>query len=285
MIIAYTSDIHIDTSKENFMTLKRMRQKLKQKEPDIFIIAGDIGAYLTSVQDALSVFRDLDIKKIFIPGNHDIWKEDGHNSYEKYFFLLPDIARENNFIPLWIKPIVINGIGFCGSMGWYDYSLRNPKMRFSMKDYARKEYNGSVWMDKNNALFVDKEKRMRDTEITELLYRRFVKDCESIYHKSRIIIAVLHHVPFKEMIHTKNKPDWDYFSAFMGSTKFGEYLLKKKKGKLVISGHQHVKKKVEIKRFLGRGSIISIASPFGYFFASKYPVEKWYSEMLSFISL
>ncbi len=228
----------------------------------------------------------MDIIKIFIPGNHDIWKEEIHNSYEKYFSLLPKITRENNFSPLWIKPIVINGIGFCGSMGWYDYSLRNPKMRFSMQDYERKEYNGSIWMDKFNVSFINKNKRMRDTEITELLYMRFVNDFESIYHKSKNIITVFHNVPFKEMVRYNNKPDWDYFSSFMGSEKFGKYLLRKSKIKLVISGHQHTKKKVEIRRFLSRGSIISIASPFGYFLTNgKYSAEKWYNERLSFIKV
>lgn len=287
MILAFTSDFHIDTSKENFMILKRIKQKLELKNPDVFIIAGDIGAYLSSVQDALSVFRNLDLKKIFIPGNHDIWKEGNGSSYEKYFSLLPEIARENNFIPLWLKPIVINGIGFCGSMGWYDYSLRNSKMRFTVKDYIHKEYNGSMWMDKQNANFVNQKKRMKDTEITELLYRRFVNDCESIYRNSRKIVVVFHHVPFKEMLLYKNRPDWDYFSAFMGSEKFGKYLLRKNKVKLVISGHQHLKKRTEIRRFLNLGStIISTASPFGYFLIEgKYPVEKWYDERLSFIRM
>ncbi len=71
-------------------------------------------------------------------------------------------------------------------------------------------------MDKFNVSFINKKKRMRDTEITELLYMRFLNEFESIYHKSKNIIAVFHHVPFKEMVRYNNKPDWDYFSSFMG---------------------------------------------------------------------
>ncbi len=39
MIIAFTSDLHTDNSKENFMVHERIKRKLKQIEPNVFIIA------------------------------------------------------------------------------------------------------------------------------------------------------------------------------------------------------------------------------------------------------
>ncbi len=287
MLIAYTSDFHIDTSKENFQILEFVKQKLKKKPADVLIIAGDIGSYLRSIIETLSYLREIPAKKIFVPGNHDIWKEDGYSSNNKYFELLVEICENNDFIPLWKTPVIINGIGFVGCMGWYDYTFGNPEMHFTAKDYLRKELNGSIWMDKYNVSFFKDYVKIDDIQIVQMVYEKFILDCETIYPEVEKIIAVFHHPPFKEMLTYKGIEEWDYFTAFMGAEIFGDYIKNKDKIEIVISGHQHKKKQVEIETSILGKKITSISSPFGYYQqeAENYTIEEWYEDRLSYLEL
>lgn len=54
------------------------------------------------------------------------------------------------------------------------------------------------------------------------------------------IVAVLHHAPFREMVTYRHVNSWDYFTAFMGSKKFGDVIIRyKEKVGLVVFGHSH----------------------------------------------
>lgn len=288
MLIAFTSDIHIDNSKENSLILEYLLESLLKEPPDVFIIAGDVSQHLTIINKALSILKDIKVEKLFIPGNHDIWKEDiNNNSYLKYFSLLPRVVAENNFYPLWLKPVIFQDTGFCGSMGWYDYSLANKdKTLFSEQDYQQKQMQKTTWMDKHYVRFLVDDKLLSDKEITDLLYNRFVEQCESIYDKCQKIIAVFHHLPFREMVHYKSNPQWDYFNAFMGAEKFGQYLKSKPKIKLVIAGHSHYKTKLVIPHTHAQSSLIALSSPYGYFATEGFrPVEKWYQDRLTYLQV
>ena len=170
MKIAYTSDIHIDSSKENAMIPQEILYQLKKNTPDVFIITGDISHSLKIIEQTLSAFRALSCMKLFVPGNHDIWIEtDCPNSYTKYFKILPRVAKENGFIPIWIEPYILDTYGFCGSMGWYDYSFRDRNLNLPEEVYAEKRYKGHTWMDREYARFIIKEKLLTDKEITQIL--------------------------------------------------------------------------------------------------------------------
>ena len=63
---------------------------------------------------------------------------------------------------------------------------------------------------------------------------------DRIYDEVEKVVVVLHHVPFRELVHYKLRPEWDYFSTFMGSEAFGHVIRKyKDKVRLVLHGHQH----------------------------------------------
>jgi len=53
------------------------------------------------------------------------------------------------------------------------------------------------------------------------------------------IVAVMHHVPFREALKIKKGPSWRFGNAFMGAEVFGEVLAAEPKVHLAIYGHSH----------------------------------------------
>ena len=97
--------------------------------PDVMVLAGDIANTLKGWEEALRPFRFLRHPKLIVPGNHDVWIESrralrrSEDSGWKYREALGDIAADNGFHYLVGNPLVIDGIEFAGSIGWYDYTL------------------------------------------------------------------------------------------------------------------------------------------------------------------
>ena len=102
MRIAYTSDLHVDISQRNWELIPYLAEILKMIDPDVFVIAGDISSELGDLEYALESFSGLMCLKLFVPGNQDIWvlseqmQENGHDSYEKYYFYLPEVCRRSS---------------------------------------------------------------------------------------------------------------------------------------------------------------------------------------------
>jgi predicted phosphohydrolase len=287
MTIAYTSDIHIDNSKENSLLPGRILDILMENIPDVFLLAGDISHFSRILEQTLAVFKPLSCTKAFVPGNHDIWIEKTcPDSYRKYMEDLPVLAKRNGFIPLWIEPFVQQDYGFCGSMGWYDFSFKDTRLHEPLDVYKEKMYRGFTWTDKIYARFMTGDKQMGDEEITRLLFSFFSRHYEEISDKSKKIIALFHHIPFRGMLKYRSRPEWNFFHAYMGASCFGDFLLEKQKTELVICGHSHQKHMIEIPRQTGEKPVKAVASPFGYFRSDGLkPVQRWCADRVSFIEI
>jgi Icc-related predicted phosphoesterase len=53
------------------------------------------------------------------------------------------------------------------------------------------------------------------------------------------IVFCSHHVHFPEGVIIKNKLQWDFNNAFVGSRSIGEYVLSQKKVDLILFAHTH----------------------------------------------
>jgi predicted phosphohydrolase len=75
------------------------------------------------------IFKDTDIPKLYVLGNHDYWLYnfyEGRSKYTDFYEHLKDInkaMRVNGFHNLSDSPVVVDDIAFCGACGWYDGSL------------------------------------------------------------------------------------------------------------------------------------------------------------------
>ena len=265
MRIAYTSDLHVDISQRNRELVPYLGEVLKIIDPDVFIIAGDVSPELGDLEYALECFSGLKCPKLFIPGNQDIWvlseemQELGHDSYEKYYFYLPDVCRRNQFIPLWMEPIALAGVGFVGSIGWYDHA--GPSVESSAPSRAYHYLLDSVWNDMRWACWSDISMMMEgalwparrpDAEVAREFNLRLDQDIEGFERDSLVseIVVVTHYPPFSELS-VEGVP-------FPGSRDTGGILSSHGKVIISISGHIHNKRDLLVK------NIRAVRSPVGY---------------------
>lgn len=262
MRILALSDIHLDyirlrhgLRKEEIKEFSsKVRDKISSFNPDIFILAGDISRKIEDIEIFFEVLKDTNFQKIYVPGNHDLWIENGLDSSQKYRNTLEEISKMTNFHYLPFNPLVINYIGFVGNVGWYDYSLGSDE--FSIEKYDRGEYRNLKWREVYWKLIIFKdnsEKVLSNKEICKLMQEELQKQIESIKDKVEVIVTVTHTLPFEDLIYTKN-----FFSAYLGSKYLGDIILKTKKIKYLICGHEHS------PLILNKNGINIYRCPFGY---------------------
>lgn len=272
MKIFAISDIHIEgkNKKAAFNLPLIISERLKDlKEESILIIAGDVTPYISSLRNYLILFKDLPLTKLFVAGNHDIWVEEGGDSYNKYVNLLKDAVLNAGFYYLDNEPYIAGNVGFIGNLGWYDYSFKQlnvympPHMKLMRKngdyilweeltyeDYAKKalyaEINSKVKMitSWNDRIYI--RWAFNDFEFTDFCFNKIKNDFKLIEEKVEKIVFISHHIHFYDGIIQKKTPEWDFNNAFMGSKKIGDLVSAHKKVSLIIFGHSHVPTKLFI---------------------------------------
>ena len=63
------------------------------------------------------------------------------------------------------------------------------------------------------------------------------------------VVAVVHHLPFRELVRHTGDPKRDFAAAFLGSPRFGDVLRAEPKVRLCLTGHSHQ----EADMMIGRG--------------------------------
>jgi predicted phosphodiesterase len=230
MRIGVTSDIHTDISPANRRIVRHLADEARRAELDAFVICGDISPDIMALSKTLSAFHNIGqrCKKLFVAGNHDIWLiglNEEVTSHDKYS-AITSVCRECGFHHLGDSPLILGQVGFCGTIGWYDYSYRRDEYRISEKSYMRKTLRGSVWNDVNYA-------------------RWNASDPEIAYQ-------------FEECVVYRDELPWDFFSAFMGSVGLGEICLNEPLVTHALFGHTHFEFFETIR------GIWAVCSPVGY---------------------
>ncbi len=257
MKIGALSDIHADINGKRGEPgfVDKLARYLDSLDLDVFLVPGDAAGSANSLIEFFSRCKDLAVPhKIYLPGNHDIWTggkiPDG--SWVKYRRVLPEICNEFDWIYLPRNPRVIGRTAFFGSMGWYDYSSANSMWEgmFSEEDYILKVSPGNAkWMDAEYAHF-----DMSDREVAGKLLREAEEDLESLgffpegdkgigYAGDDLdsIVFLSHIVPYRDFLHYKNDPSWDFFGAYIGNINIGKFLdrLPRHLRRLAFFGHTH----------------------------------------------
>jgi Icc-related predicted phosphoesterase len=264
--IAYTSDLHVDISQRNWELVPYLAEVLKIVDPDVFVIAGDVSPELGDLEYALDCFSSLRCPKFFVPGNQDIWvlseemQNLGHDSYEKYYFYLPEACRRNDFIPLWMEPQVYRGVGFAGSIGWYDHTHGTGTAAVAFpRDYHY--LLDSIWNDMRWACWTDIStmvaeggapvKRV-DFEVAREFNHRLDQDIEGLSREAAVreVVVITHYPPFDELS-VEGIP-------FPGSRETGGVLSSHDKVTVSISGHIHDRRDIVVR------NIRAVRCPVGY---------------------
>lgn len=241
MRICCLGDIHYYGQRSD---LELLTQRIESVcgSADAMVVVGDLtsSGRLDHMREVLEAVRDAagGILVLVVPGNHDIYVawdevERGVNSLLK-LSIFNSLVENIGCIALMKKPFIIDNVGFVGSIGWYDYSFAPQWLNLPLDTYREKAFGLSIWADRE---FV--KLPFSDEEFTITLLERFEEHIREVYSAVEKIVAVMHHVPFRELVHYKLIPEWDYFSTFMGSESFGHVIKKYDKVKLVLYGHSH----------------------------------------------
>ncbi|MCE7736097.1 MAG: hypothetical protein GPJ54_14540 [Candidatus Heimdallarchaeota archaeon] len=296
MKLAVFSDPHIDIQENRGFPrfLEKLNQYLNNIEPDVIMVTGDVGGNTKTIQKFLQGI-DVDAKKIFCPGNHDIWVNNkAHDaSWAKYYQILPELCELYNWHYLPNQPFTMNNVAFVGTMGWYDYSSRNRiwDKTVSLDDYETKinKKTGGMWMDREFARFGDyNDKIIADhfsfelitnlnwisqdllsdpinvrSQITDYLSKWTLKRKSNTNYTNDLdtIIIGTHIVPFLEFVKFTGKLDWDFFSAFIGNSTLGDIIdrISQDLRKISVFGHTHFP-----QRRLMKSNLDAICCPIGY---------------------
>lgn len=275
MRIAFTSDLHVDITAQNQMLLPHLVEEFRRLEPDVIVLAGDVANDLAGWEGALKHFGVINVPKLIIPGNHDVWLESkkalkkGKDSAWKYRIALPQCAERCGFHYLPEQPLVVGDIGFAGSLGWYDYTLRDKRLdtTLSKADYEQAEFPEGSWNDVRQAAWLRdpqaadwRRRRLRvsDIEVCEKMRNELDRDLQRIASQASKLVVVVHTAPIESALERRSVPD--PFDAYEGSIEIGLLLkeLASRRDLVVICGHRHRPLDVE------EGDIRVVRSPIGY---------------------
>lgn len=238
MKIGAISDLHIDRSNHYFPKDFEdiLIDEVRRLELDMLLIAGDISNHYQQTMPFIqNVKHQTNIEVLFIPGNHDYWKDEAEEktSYEifEYYKSQPESIIGD--------PYIINDDwAIVGHSGWYDYSFADSE-KFSLERLERRKYYGSTWLDKER---IDWGKS--DLEMSKLAADSVRRDLEKV--KDKNIILMTHIVTHKQFAVPMPHRIFDYFNAFIGTSDF-DLFYEKYPIKYSIMGHVHFRNNIEEK--------------------------------------
>lgn len=258
------------------LLLTKIRERVEEIGPDVFVIAGDISDRLNVLSDSLANLRVKDCINLYVAGNHDIWFEEGGGpgSLEKYSTNIEEVCKENGFSHIPDAPVVLGQHAFVGSIGWYDYSFRRDDLEIPIENYEQKEYQGAVWYD---IFRVDWD--FNDREATDLFNQKLEYDLKTLPEDVKHVIYVSHHLPFQNLTIYKNRLPWDFHGAFMGATSTGKIIEDDGRVILSISGHSH------IRNMITTNGLVSLTVPIGYGRPDSERLDEFVTDAVAAINL
>ena len=261
MRVLITADLHYDIARSR-AAARELALQICATPADALVLVGDTaGADLDIFREALQLFGGFAGRKLLVPGNHCIWCRGEETSLDRYQRILPELAGEEGFEVLDHRPVVLGRVGLAGSIGWYDYSLRDESLGIPREFYEaklapgaaaylggyeelfeahgqalgeRQMAIGSRWMDGRHVRL-----GMSDEAFCALLAERLGRQLDELAAEVDRIIVFMHHLPFGELVPTGRPDRFAFAAAFMGARRLGDVLLARPKVTDVYCGHSH----------------------------------------------
>jgi predicted phosphodiesterase len=261
MKLIATADLHYNIRRSRAST-EKLADRVADADADALLLVGDTAGRDKDVfEKCLALFSGFKGRKLFVAGNHGLWSANGEDAMSILRDELPARAANHGFESLEFQPVIIDGVGLVGTVGWYDYSFRNRELGLPMRFYERKVSPGAArYFSEHNDLLepeddlseahremtvrwmdgVHVKLGMSDADFAALLADKLAGQLDAVAGEADRIIAAVHHLPFANMLpHLPDAPKWRFIEAYMGSERLGEVLLAEPKVTHVICGHTH----------------------------------------------
>jgi len=288
MRICAAADIHYPRGGEQWSA--SLAHEMCASGADVIVLAGDISAGPDErYHRLLGWFSDFPGPKLFVCGNHDLWQVDGRmDTQTRYHSDMRELVQKLGFHYLPGSPIVIDGVGFVGGTGWYDYSFRQtsppvPNLRvtpmrvsprrkqpdlvpingrsdITWQDLTEDDYAGKalVWRINsehnsliwNDAVYTDW--RAEDAAVARRLADEIAADATDVSSKADYLVGISHFVPWSELAdESTSDVSAAYCRAYSGAAVLGEVFAGEPKFGLVLCGHHHRQRVIQV------GSIVA----------------------------
>jgi predicted phosphohydrolase len=260
MRIVITSDLHYNIARSRAPT-EALAAEICRKGGDCLLLVGDSASTdLGILEEVFGLFESFRGVRLAVAGNHELWAAPGEDSLARYEHGLRQVCEASGVHYLDAEPFRLDGVGFVGSLGWYDFSFRPSRMKIPLRFYQHKVGPGAAerldglrrlvegaadvgpaarevttrWMDG-----VRVRLPMGDGAFTEWIVSRLRAHLERMQAEAERIIVGVHHLPFAEMVPHSVNPNWEFATGFLGSELIGEAILDYPKVSHVFCGHSH----------------------------------------------
>lgn len=280
MRILITADLHYDIARSREPTEALARRALKTGGDCLVLVGDSAGRAIEPLRACLRLFADFPGRKLLVPGNHCLWCNPDEDSVDRYERILPAAAGEEGFAVLDHEPVVCDGVGLVGSVGWYDYSLRDHSLDIPLPFYRAKVSPGAAArLDEHDDLFdahrhtltdrhlafgarwmdgVHVRLPFTDEQFVTLLAHKLARQLADVSARSDRVVALLHHLPFERLVPASRPERLAFAAAYMGSRRFGEVLLGCDKLTHVYCGHSHW----PARRRIGGVKVVNVGSTY-----------------------
>lgn len=257
--IALTADLHFGTrhTAGNLATLE-MAAHLCERQPDVLILAGDIGAG-DDFARCLDLFAHIPCLKALVPGNHDIWvtsSDSRGNSLQVYQTVLPRLAHERGFHYLDHGPLLLPEykLAIAGSINWYDYSWSISELANATPDWADRLRNKRFVRGRHNDHNFVRWPYSDATFTTEVVDNLTRHLDEGLAQMDRAIV-VTHHPSFRGLNYPAPEPlqlDDLLWKAFSGNAQL-ENVLAQRADRVAFTfcGHTHCEREGRLGGIIG----------------------------------
>ena len=278
MHIAISSDIHfLPQWQDKIVCLART---LQAAQPDLLILAGDVGEPLNMFTRGLATFQDVCEHRAVIAGNHDVWHRlMTHTSQHLWESLLEKAARSYGYTWLDGENMVLGSLGICGTIAWYDYGGKPDQFRYDDEFYEAIKPHLS-----NDGNYIDWP--WTDREFAQRIGEAFEARLDLLEADAAISdVLVVTHVPlYRECVRASRTPEQEIINAYYANVGLGKRVLERTKVRTVISGHVHQHRHLTLRRSNGHHmrnggppplNVYTIPSDYGQPAALLLDTETW----------
>jgi len=271
MRIASVSDIHLEY-KSNRELFFKIAAEIGARGADLVLVVGDVSHIDELIVRSIRVLARQAERVAYVPGNHDLWvdrpgedvqNDSGFNTWERHDQHLKAMIESEGGHYLPAAPLRMGDIAVAGSCGWYDYSFLQPDFRSQIPELALREQtlDGMQWGDRTRTAFRDTDGRlMSNPEVARRMEDALHAQLSALERDPSVerVVCATHHQQYEQTVRRAGTLPWEFFNAFMGSSRMGELIDQHSKVEHVIYGHTHAlgDHRVGVRRVFG--------TPLGY---------------------